>query len=117
MSGDESRLNWKYASIIMVLVTVIPPFATFLFGIFGPDSHASISVYALLWVIYPPEAGVSGFQLLNYYALYSGISLGFFNIVFAVQIIRFMRGVSSRKVTLLAGALTLFVPATAILAG
>jgi len=116
MSSVAGRLTWKYASIIIVLATVVPPYTTFLFGIFEPDHHVSISVYALLWVIYPSEAGVPGLQVLNYYALYSGLSLGFFNIIFAIQVIRFIRGESSKNKTLLAGALSLFIPIIAILA-
>ena len=74
-------------------------------------------MYALLWVIYPSEAGVSGLQVLNYYALYSGLSLGFFNIIFAYQVIRFTRGKTSRRKTLIVAALTLFIPLIAILYG
>ncbi|MHA1663299.1 MAG: hypothetical protein ACTSVR_08605 [Candidatus Thorarchaeota archaeon] len=110
MPNIAEQLSWKHASIIMVLATVVPPYSTALFGIFGDDYHVSISTYALLWVIYPSEAGVSGLQVLNYYALYSGLSLGFFNIVFAFQVIRFIRGTASKRNTLFAGVLTLFIP-------
>jgi hypothetical protein len=116
MVDIERRLLSKYATPIMVLATVVPPYTTFLFGIFGLDNHVSISTYAVLWVVYPSEAGVSGLQVLNFYALYSGLSLGFFNIVFAIQVVRFIKGKSKKRNTLLAGALTLFVPTTAILA-
>jgi hypothetical protein len=42
------RLNWKQASIIMVLATIVSPYTTFLTGFSGHEFRISIAVYALL---------------------------------------------------------------------
>jgi len=108
MERFAGRLNWKQASIIMILVTIIPPYTTFLLGFSGHEFRISIAVYALLWAIDPP--GAMGFQILNYWALSMGLSLGFFNILFAFQVVRYTREEAGRMSTLLAGCLTLVLP-------
>ncbi len=116
MSTVAGRLSWKYASIIMLLVTVLPPYMTFLYGFGGHDRHVSIVMYALFWAIYPPESSIGGFHVLDYFSLTSGLSLGFFNIIFAFQVIRYIRGEASRKSTLVAGALSLVLPIISLIA-
>jgi hypothetical protein len=51
-----------------------------------------------------------GFQFLNYWALSMGVPLGFFNILFAFQVIRYTREEAGRMSTLIAGCLTLVFP-------
>jgi len=118
MPDLAGRLGWKHASIIIALATVVPPYTTFLYGFGGHSGHidhVSIATYALLWAIYPPESSMSGLQVLNYYALSTGLPLGFFNIIFAFQVIRFTRGATSKRNTLLVGALTLVLPITSLI--
>ena len=112
MSAAEGRFNWKYAYIIMALATVIPPYTTFVYGFSVHDGHlgVDIAMYALFWTIYPSGFPWGGLQVLTYYSLTAGLSLGFFNILFAFQLIRYIRGKTSRKRTLVVGALTLVLP-------
>jgi len=110
MSSVVERLSWKHASILMALATAVPPYTTFLWGFGGHDNRVSIAVYALIWALYPPESSIGGLQVLNSYSLPIGISLGFFNIIFAFQVIRFLRGATSKRNTLWTGALTLVIP-------
>jgi hypothetical protein len=116
MPNLAGRLSWKHASIIIALATVVPPYTTFLYGFgghSGGDGHiyyVSVAVYALLWAIYPADSSMRGLQVLNEYALPTTLPLGFFNIIFAFQVIRFIRGEASRRNTRLAGALTLVLP-------
>jgi len=105
------RLNWKQAAIIMLLVTFIPPYTTFLLGF--SEHRVSVAVYALLWAINPP--GAMGIQILNYWAFSMGIPLGVFNILFAIQVVRYSREETGKMSTLLAGCLTLFLPLTSLL--
>ena len=118
MSDVEGRLIRKYASLIMALATVVPPYTTFLYGFGGHDGHMSVSVaiYALFWAIYPPESSLGGLHVLNYYSLTAGLMLGFFNLIFAFQVIRYIRGKTSKRSTLVAGALTLVLPIISLIA-
>jgi hypothetical protein len=120
MPDLAGRLNWKHASVIITLATIVPPYTTSLFGIAGHSpqvvAHVPITIYALFWAIYPPESSMSGLQVLNYYALPTGLSLGVFNIAFTFQVIRFIRGAASRRNTLLVGALTLAIPIISLIA-
>lgn len=116
MSDVDGRLIRKYASIIMVLATVVPPYTTFLYGFGGHNGHVSIAMYALFWAIYPPASSIGGLQILTYYSLTAGLSLGFFNIIFAFQVIRYIRGTASKKSTLVAGALSLVLPIISLIA-
>ncbi len=116
MSDVDGRLIPKYASLIMALATVVPPYTTFLYGFGGHDGHVSIAIYALFWAIYPPESSLGGLQVLNYYSLTAGLMLGFFNIIFAFQVIRYIRGKTSKRSTLVAGALTLVLPILSLVA-
>ena len=108
MSSIAERLNWKHASIIMALATVMPPHTTLVYGIDGQSVY--IVIIALFWAIYPPVAAVSGFRMLDDYSLPGGFYIGFFNIVFAFMVIRFIRGDSSKRKTLAVGALTTLIP-------
>ena len=118
MSDVEGRLIRKYASLIMALATVVPPYAIFLNGFGGYEGHMSVDVttYALFWAIYPPASGVGGLHVLTYVSLTSSLSLGFFNIIFAFQVIRYIKGKTRKKSTLVAGALTLVLPIISLLA-
>jgi len=118
MPDLAGRLGWKSASVIITLATVVPPYMTFLYGIFGygDGGYVSIVTYALFWAIYPPESSIVGLQVMTYFVLSSGIPLGFFNIVFAFQLIRFTRGATSKRNTLLVGALTLVLPIISLIA-
>jgi hypothetical protein len=110
MRDLAGRLNWKHAAVIITLATTLPPYTTLLYGFGGHSHQVSIAVYALFWAIYPPESAFSGLQVMTDSALTTGISLGFFNIIFAFQVVRFTRGTTSRRNTLLVGALTLAIP-------
>ena len=111
MERFAGRLNCKQAAIIMVLVTLIPPYTTFLLG-FG-EHRVSVAIYALLWAINPP--GAMGFQILNYWSLSMGIPLGVLNILFAIQVVRYTKEEAGKMSTLLTGCLTLFLPLTSLL--
>ena len=115
MSDLPAKLSEKYALVIMGLATVIPPYTTLLSGFGGHDHHVSISINALFWAIFPSEFSFGGLQVLNLNALSFGIPLGFFNIIFAFQVIRFLRGETSRKRTLLAGISTLVIPLASLI--
>ncbi|MFW9843184.1 MAG: hypothetical protein ACFFEV_01280 [Candidatus Thorarchaeota archaeon] len=113
MSDAEGELVSKYATVIMALATLIPPFMTIFHGLSGHDGHltgVSVTTYALFWAIYPPTSSPSGLQVMTYYSLSAGLPLGFFNIIFAFQVIRFIRGRSSKRKTLVVGALTFVIP-------
>ena len=111
MERFTGKLNWKQASIIMTLVTVIPPYTTFLLG-FG-EFEVYAAVYALLWAINPP--GAFGLQILNSEALSMGLPLGVFNILFAIQVVKYAKEEAGKMSTLLAGCLTLILPLTSLL--
>ena len=112
MSNVEERFNRKNASIIMALMTLVAPYTVFLNGYTFSDGQSSMSttIYALFWGLYPPETGMGGLQVLTFFTLTAGLSLGFFNIIFAIQVIRYVRGETGRKSTLVAGVLTLVLP-------
>ncbi|MFW9843181.1 MAG: hypothetical protein ACFFEV_01265 [Candidatus Thorarchaeota archaeon] len=119
MSNAERRFIPKYASLIIVLVTVIPPYSSFLYGMIVHSGQTSLVVatYAISWVIYPhppplppPFSSFGGLQILTLNSLIEGPLLGIFNIIFAFQVIRYIRGKASKKRTLVAGALTLVLP-------
>ena len=104
----------KWAELIMVLATLVPPFMTIFYGLDGRGIY--VAVTALFWAIFPPVAPAnglapaSGFQILDGNWLQGSLPLGFFNIVFAFQVIRYIRGRSGKWKTLAAGATTLVVP-------
>ena len=108
MKRFAGRLNWKQSALIMTLVTAIPPYTVYLLGFGGHDHRVHTAVYALLWAIDPP--GASGLQVLNGPALSMGIPLGFFNILFALQVVRYTREEVGKTSTLIAAALTLVLP-------
>jgi hypothetical protein len=111
MSDKEWRFLDKWAELIMVLATIVPPFMTVLYSINdGGMSGMNIAILALFWGIFPPVGSVGGFQILNGYYLHTSLSLGFFNIIFAFQVILFIRGKSSKRKTLAVGAMTIIVP-------
>ncbi len=89
----------------MTLVTLIPPFTTFLLGI--GEHEANIAVYSLLWTI--DLSGIFGVPVLNGPAL-SNIPLGSFNILFAFQVVQYTREEVGKTSTLLFGILTLVIP-------
>jgi hypothetical protein len=119
MANLAGRLNWKHTSVIITLATILPPYTTspIVIGVPGAlaVTHMPIAIYALFWAIFPPESSMSGLQVLNYYALPTCLLLGVFNIVFAFQVIRFIRGAASRRNTLLVGALTLVIPVISLI--
>ena len=121
MPDLAGRLSWKHASVLIALATVVPPYTTFLYGFGGHSGgeghiyYVSVAVYALFWAIYPQDSSMRGLQVLNEYALPTGLSLGFFNIICAFRVIRFTRGATSKRNTLLVGALTLVLPITSLI--
>jgi hypothetical protein len=108
MSGKEWRPLDKWAELIMALATLVPPFMTVFSGLDGRGIY--VAVTALFWAIFPPTAPASGFQLLDAHWLQGSLPLGFFNIVFAFQVIRYIRGKSGKRRTLAVGAMTLVIP-------
>ncbi|MGY5858907.1 MAG: hypothetical protein RTU63_06025 [Candidatus Thorarchaeota archaeon] len=108
MSEKEWRPLDKYAELIMVLATLVPPFMTIFYGLDGRGIY--VAVTALFWAIFPPVAPASGFQILDGHWIQGSLPLGFFNIVFAFQVIRYIRGKSGKRKTLAVGVMTLVVP-------
>lgn len=80
-----------------------------------PGEPMSMVVYALLWAIYPQSSRHDGLEILTYSSLSAGFSFGFFNIIFAFQVVRYIRGEASRKNTLVAGAFTLVLPIVSLI--
>jgi hypothetical protein len=108
MKDFAGRLSWKHASIIMALATLVPPFMTVFSHLDGQS--ISVAIVALIWAIFPPSSPTSGFQILDGNWLQGSLPLGFFNIVFAFQVIRFIRGKSSKVKTLAVGVMTIIIP-------
>jgi hypothetical protein len=115
--AKEWRFLDKWAELIMALATLIPPFMTMFYALDGRGIY--VATTALFWAIFPsvdPANGLtpsSGFQILDGSWLQGSLPLGFFNIVFAFQVIRYIRGKSSKRRTLAAGAMTLVIPVIA----
>ena len=95
----------------MALATLIPPYTTFLLGF--SEYRVYTAVYAILWAINPP--GAFGLQILSSEALSMGPILGVFNILFAIQVVRYAKEETGKMGTLIVGCLTLFLPLTSLL--
>ncbi|MGY5872401.1 MAG: hypothetical protein RTV72_09160 [Candidatus Thorarchaeota archaeon] len=108
MSDKEWTPLSKWAELIMALATLVPPFMTVFSHLDGRS--ISIAIVALFWAIFPPSSPTSGFQILDVIWLQGSLSLGFFNIVFAFQVIRFIRGRTGKGRTLAVGAMTIIIP-------
>ncbi len=108
MPDREWRFLDKWAELIMTLATIVAPFMTIMSNITGRG--ISIAITALFWAIFPPTSPTSGFQILDAHWLPGSLSLGFFNILFAFFVIGYIRGKSSKRKMLAAGAMTIIIP-------
>jgi len=131
VSGNKKTLFPTSVFVIWILITLFVPFAVFYYVLAG--NMASIGgniIYALLWAYIPPSAnwdlaGTSifgifllidpssvfyGLHILNPLVLLWAPVNGFFNILFAVQVIRYIQDKTSMKKTIIAGVLTLVIP-------
>ena len=112
MSDEEGRLASKYALMIIFLVTVIPPYASFISSTSIDDGHATMDIVirGLLWAFYPSGSSLGGLHVLDMWSLAPGLLLGVFNIIFSFQVIRYIRGESGKRKTVAVGVLTLVPP-------
>ena len=100
-------------TIIMTLVTLLAPNAMIPWTISYNYNFQTIvggAMFAILWVVLPPDAFPSGFLFLNPYYVILGVILGAFNILFGVQVYRFCKKKTSWKRAILSGVLTLAIP-------
>ena len=102
----------------MVFATVVPPYISYLSGSTYYSGHSSVDVtiVALFWRVDLFELSQASFQVFTFLSVFAGVSFGFFNIIFAFQVIRYIRGDTTRKKTLVAGVLTLISPIIMLLA-
>jgi len=114
IKGEKAwRLLDRWAELVMAVATLVLPFMTIFYGLDGQSIYVAIT--ALFWAIFPPVAPASGFQILDGYWLQGSLPLGFFNIVYAFQVMRYIRGKSGKWKTLAVGVMTLVVPLIAFL--
>ncbi|MCK5151523.1 MAG: hypothetical protein KAQ65_06775 [Candidatus Thorarchaeota archaeon] len=116
--------------IIWILVTLFAPIAIFFWTIAGGMALIGGTVYSLLWVYtigstnfdfmgtslfgiflpVDPNNIFYGLHILNPLVMQWVPIFGIFNILFAVQIIRYTRGKASLRSSLILGILTLVMP-------
>jgi len=119
----------KSVLIVWILVTLFAPFAVFFYIITGVGSVMDGTIYSLLWaVISRNDYSFRGMSFLGLYIpvdssnVFYGLHIlnpmillmvpvyGFFNILFAVQVVRYAQAKTSMSKTALVGLLTLAIP-------
>ncbi len=117
--------------IAWILITLLVPFSVYFYIIAGSMSAFGYSMpYALLWTYIPyganldlvgtsifglflsvdPNSIFSGLHILNPLLMMWAPIFGGFNILFAVQVVRYTKGKSSLRKTIVASLLTLAIP-------
>ena len=131
MSEKKAPLLPISVLFVWILITLFVPFAVFYYVLAGNMSSIGGNIiYALLWAWIPPSANLDlagtsifgiflpvdpssvfyGFHILNPLVLLWAPVNGFFNILFAVQVIRYIQNKTSMKKTIVAGLLTFAIP-------
>ena len=98
---------------LMILATLIPPYAMLPYSIIGRHDAVTIvegMMLGLFWVILPPSISPTGLQIFHPQFILTSIGLGVFNIIFAGQVYRLVEQKTSFKLVLLSGILTLVIP-------
>jgi hypothetical protein len=130
VSEKKESLFTKSVLIGWILITLFTPFAVFYYVLAGNMASMGPNIiYALLWAYIPsanldlagtsifgiflpidPSSVFYGFHILNPLVLLWAPVNGFFNILFAVQVIRYIQDKTSMKKTIIAGVLTFTIP-------
>lgn len=113
-------LTSRQVALIMLFVTLFIPTN----NLMGPghmqanEFVVGVRVTALIWTldisywIINLQVGISiaDFSILDPYSMFAAVIYSVFNIVFAVQVVRFCRGQTSKRLTVFVGMLTLLFP-------
>ena len=130
MSDNLISLLPKWVLGTWILITLFAPFAVYYYIIILNSSTIGTIVYALLWAYLPdnsnpdiggssilgqilpvqPDSAFYGYHILNPGALLYAPVFGFFTILFAVQLVRYIQGKTSARKTIIAGLLTFAIP-------
>ena len=130
MSEKKGPLLPISVLFVWILITLFVPFAVFYYVLAGNMASMGPNIiYALLWAYIPsanldiagtsifgiflpidPSSVFYGFHILNPLVLLWAPVNGFFNILFAVQVIRYIQDKTSMKKMLIAGVLTFTIP-------
>ncbi len=113
-------LTPKQVALIMLFVTLFIP-TNNLAGSGHMQANEfviGVRVVALVWTlelsywIINSQVGISiaDFSILNPYSMLAAVVYSVFNIVFAVQVVRFCRNQTSKRLTIFVGMLTLLFP-------
>ncbi len=113
-------LTPRQVALIMLFVTLFIPTNNLMGSL---DFMANrfviiVRVTALIWTIdvsywiINSQVGISlaDFSILNPYSMFAAVIYSVFNIIFAVQVVRFCRGQTSKRLTIFIGILTLLFP-------
>lgn len=112
------QLTLNQVTYIMLGVTLTAPLAIFCHGGGFDDSwHIYISVIALTWVYLPPEQDIivfglssGGFHILNPGVILTTSIVWVFNALFALYVIKYYQGRTSRRTVLLTAVLSILLP-------
>ena len=120
----------KYTLVVWILVTLFVPSAIFFWMVAGNMALIGGTVYSLAWVytigstnydfmgtsflgIFLPvdsSSVVYGLHILNPLVLMWVPLFGIFNILFSVQVVRYVKGKASYRLSIILGLLTLAMP-------
>ena len=105
-------------SVLMAITTLFAPTGAYYWGAGGSSTEGKqilVMIHAMIWAIMPRYAFNSGFQILTNEILAMGVFLNIFNIIFAVQVIRYCSGNTTRVKLILSGLATLIIPVFTLL--
>jgi hypothetical protein len=115
------RLTLNQIVALMILVTLVFPVTALWQGGHrsGEEWIVDVSIIAVLWIYLPPYWDMNsgafgvwggGLHILNPSATIITLILTIFNLIFAVQVIRFCKGEASKRSALVSGLLSLVLP-------
>lgn len=99
-------------ALFMTIVTLMVPLGFFTSNIIVLfDWYIGPGVYALFWAFgNSPYLGFSGFHFFSITFLKLAFTLGIFNLLYVVQIVRYYQGGVSRRSVILIGVISLVYP-------
>jgi hypothetical protein len=101
--------NNKLAEWIMVITTLFAPFGVYFFSI--RNSILTVSLHAVLWGIMPGQSGNTESILHDMYIIIGrGLFYGIFNIWFGIEVIRYFKDYTRKRMVILSGILSLVYP-------
>lgn len=120
----------RFVLVVWILVTLLVPIGIYFWMIAGRMSLIGCNIYSMLWLytvsstnrdfmgtsifgVYLPVDSYSvvyGLHILNPLVLMWAPVFGIFNILFAVQVVRYTKGKATLRSTILVGLLTLAMP-------